>query len=335
MTRGEKRRKVIFDVYSTHLIELLAAMGRAFLLTKPDGTQSRIVQPVYICPLCRSVFDDSAVLTNAPRLTLEDNPPKSLGGKAHILTCKRCNNSNGSDFDSQIAQYFDTGKFLEDGEINSSLDVRVHVDDAHMPSRLEHLDAETIAVHIREVDNPYVAKKFLDAYEEEREQAIDIRFGRAKSNTINLALLKIAHLEAFKYFGYGYLITPAGELIQQTLRDKIERVHGHGVVGKVAKTTKDGLWFGRIGDLRFFYVVYTLRTKKDSYKVGVIIPGWGQEAQQQYLSINEALEGSRMDFVPMKDHSYPFNPPHPGRYQLLWEVMIEADRKGEVFTGSL
>jgi hypothetical protein len=37
-------------------------------------------------------------------LTLEDAPPKSLGGKANVLTCKACNNKCGAAVDYHLSQ---------------------------------------------------------------------------------------------------------------------------------------------------------------------------------------------------------------------------------------
>lgn len=37
-------------------------------------------------------------------LTLEDAPPKSLGGKAHVLTCKECNNKAGQKIDYHLTE---------------------------------------------------------------------------------------------------------------------------------------------------------------------------------------------------------------------------------------
>lgn len=53
---------------------------------------------VYPCPLCARGF-------NTPHpsvLSFEDVPPKSVGGKPLLLTCRQCNNKHGSDLDSHI-----------------------------------------------------------------------------------------------------------------------------------------------------------------------------------------------------------------------------------------
>ena len=55
----------------------------------------------YYCPLCMVGFEYEAVVFG--QLTLEHVPPKSVGGKEIILTCKNCNNSTGSTIDAAIS----------------------------------------------------------------------------------------------------------------------------------------------------------------------------------------------------------------------------------------
>ena len=44
---------------------------------------------LYACPICQRLFDVSAI--DSGELTLEDSPPRSMGGKPIALTCKGCN----------------------------------------------------------------------------------------------------------------------------------------------------------------------------------------------------------------------------------------------------
>ena len=55
-------------------------------------------EPSYGCPQCLDVFVRSSIETG--ELTAEHVPPKSLGGKALILTCRTCNNTSGSQIEA-------------------------------------------------------------------------------------------------------------------------------------------------------------------------------------------------------------------------------------------
>jgi hypothetical protein len=54
---------------------------------------------LYACPLCGKFFAEDALKSG--ELTAEDVPPKALGGKVIILTCKPCNNTAGHSIDAE------------------------------------------------------------------------------------------------------------------------------------------------------------------------------------------------------------------------------------------
>lgn len=58
-------------------------------------------EDLYACPLCRRVFSAEALEGPDPTLTLEHVPPESLGGRALLLSCKRCNNEGGRKLDAE------------------------------------------------------------------------------------------------------------------------------------------------------------------------------------------------------------------------------------------
>lgn len=55
-------------------------------------------QPTYPCPICLTPFTIEAVADK--RLSAEHVPPKSVGGRELLLTCKVCNNSAGTKLDA-------------------------------------------------------------------------------------------------------------------------------------------------------------------------------------------------------------------------------------------
>lgn len=59
--------------------------------------------PVYPCPICLTPFTRDALEDG--RLTAEDVPPKSLGGRPWLLTCKTCNNLAGMSIDADAKDH--------------------------------------------------------------------------------------------------------------------------------------------------------------------------------------------------------------------------------------
>ena len=58
-----------------------------------DGIEFHMAD-AYICPLCLNAYP-----IGSTELTLEHVPPKSVGGKPILITCKACNNKCGADID--------------------------------------------------------------------------------------------------------------------------------------------------------------------------------------------------------------------------------------------
>lgn len=323
MTSGEKKRKFLFMEYASNL-QAYAHANRRVLLGEVDGKKTIHTGPVYCCPLCTLFYIGPInIMGPKPHLSLEDNPPVSLGGKPLILTCSSCNSTYGSTTDHVIGKYLDDGDFLEEGKVNSTLSVRAVVDNAHMPSKLEIRDDGFIAIHIDERINEHVAKKFVQAFEEKNGEAIRLHFWTTKSEKVNGAFLKILHLEAFRHFGYSYLFNQNGEFILNSLKSSIEHIPNHGRLAVLPETVMDGLHCAWVEDVRFYLIVFSIKTLKKTYKIGMPLPGPDEIGRQQYLNLNNKL-GLEIQARFMKDYALPYNSPHPNRYQALWQSFLEA-----------
>ena len=57
---------------------------------------------VFVCPLCLDEFTKSEMLDN--KVSEEHIIPSSLGGNFTTLTCKKCNNEDGSELDAHVIQ---------------------------------------------------------------------------------------------------------------------------------------------------------------------------------------------------------------------------------------
>ena len=114
MSKNDDKRREIFNLYSQQW-ELLK--NHNLLI----GINQKYVGN-YVCPICLRHFSPKDLDQSLPNpLTLEDAPPKSLGGKANTLTCKVCNNTTGSKIDSHLSvrlNELDQKRFLPNTEAN-------------------------------------------------------------------------------------------------------------------------------------------------------------------------------------------------------------------------
>src|ERR1044072_7673073 len=121
MAEPNPKRLALFRKYSANLALLKENGFLSHITPKYDRT--------YICPIClRHFSEEEALNTEAENyLTFEDVPPVSLGGKANVLTCRKCNNTCGTEIDVHLAtrmQEWDKHKFLPGTEANVKIDYK-------------------------------------------------------------------------------------------------------------------------------------------------------------------------------------------------------------------
>lgn len=324
MNRQERKRRFLLEAYSENLINFANSEQKA--IAEPIGDKKVLIQePVYICPLCLTPFKGIVALAaKPPSLTLEHNPPEHLGGKANLLTCTSCNNSHGGKTDHKIGTDLEKGRFF-DREPNSSLTIRAQIGKSHMRSKMIRLNEDTIGIVIDERINDHVAGKFVAAFQEGNFSDIKLYPELPEDDDLNLACLKIAHLDAFRFFGYSYLISSNGRFIVNTLRNKTKPIPAYGLMHMNPPPPLDGLHFATIEDLRFFMVVFTVKSKTTT-RMGVLLPGHGEEGLTEYLKFQKpAMSSHQVTVTRLNDHALPLKPPPSNRYKWLWEQCLSGD----------
>lgn len=218
MSDNYKKRKLIFDKYADNLRFLIEHK----LIENPNPRFDR----TYICPICLEHFPEEALDQNVSNpLTLEDVPPKSLGGKANILTCKSCNNKCGQEIDHHLTERMkelDRSKFLPNTEFNAKFEKEgltvqgtVHVDE----------EGNIKVIHSDKTNNPPVLETYIGGAKEDT--VIDIKFLKSRVNDYNLqvALLKIGYLLTFAKFGYSFILDDTYTRIRNQLRRPTEQLY--------------------------------------------------------------------------------------------------------------
>lgn len=213
MTDNDKRRLNIFNQYSSHLL-FLKESGILQIDLKFDHT--------YICPICLRHFSAADLDQSVKNpLTLEDAPPKSLGGKASILTCRECNNTAGQQIDFHLAERMNeldheaflpvvsfAAQFENNGEVTGGT---VYVS----PER------EIIIRHDIEKNHPEKLQKYIT--ETVKDAPVNIIFQKkADPFRIQLALLKTGYLLTFAKFGYAFLLSEPYDRVREQLRHPAE-----------------------------------------------------------------------------------------------------------------
>lgn len=217
MTDGEKKRKSIFDKYSENLL-FLKGENIIDIELKYDKT--------YICPICLDQFSEIALdQTIENPLSLEDAPPKSLGGKAKILTCKKCNNTCGHEIDKHLTermQELDYHKFKTNTEFTAKFEVNGNTVQGKIS--IDEYGTMT-AYHMDKNNNPIKLQDYIK--NAKKDTIINLQIDKKQVNPINLqiALLKTGYLLTFEKYGYSLILDNSYDRIRQQLRNPLEIIY--------------------------------------------------------------------------------------------------------------
>jgi hypothetical protein len=177
--------------------------------------------PLYVCPLCvRGITEDYIT-----ELTYEHVPPKSLGGKRLVLTCRECNNrAGGKDGVDTHARHGEDQFDLVTRSLKGDRRARFAVGDISMNARIR---TEKNYVEIVGMPGPPgelddVRDAFLrmaNAPPSERPPlSIKFNHGRYTRGRQEVSWLRAGYLAAFAAFGYRYIFRN----LLQVVRKQIE-----------------------------------------------------------------------------------------------------------------
>jgi hypothetical protein len=199
MAAGEIRREKIFKIYAKHLDLLIINNLLKEVSPKFDST--------YICPICLNHFSAKDLkITPLNYLTLEDAPPKSLGGNANILTCKTCNNTCGYKIDFHLTERLrdlDSRAFLP----NTETKVKVKKDGQIFQGTLKIDSKGTMKIYKSKKNNhPNKFEQFINRLETDRKIHMSFEKSKVIPENLQYAILKTGYLLAFEKFGYSFIL---------------------------------------------------------------------------------------------------------------------------------
>jgi transcription elongation factor Elf1 len=265
MTEGGKKRKNIFDRFSKNLI-FLKTKGIIDVVLKYDKT--------YICPICLDQFSEKTLDQSIENpLSLEDAPPKSLGGKANILTCKKCNNTCGHEIDRHLTermQELDYHKFLPNIEFTAKFEINENT----IQGKISIDENGTMsAYHMDKNNHPIKLQDYIKTAT--KDTIIDLQIDKKQVNPINLqiALLKTGYLLAFEKYGYSLILDKSYDRIREQLKNPLEIIYPLDFWFQ-APFPKDtyGVPFITEKGLESICSIFPLKTRASERVFGIIIP---------------------------------------------------------------
>lgn len=289
-SEGDTQRKKLYRVF---LENLNSIRNEDFVQLEADIPNS------YICPLCTRHFtmiDLDQTSNNC--LTLEDVPPRSLGGKALTLTCKECNNTAGSYLDEELRKKLVAREFLE-GVPGAIVDARITLDrELSVYGTASHRKEGGLDVHLYR-KGPNAAPQRSQCIprvrrhlENKKLQEIQFSSNPYKNRNAEVALLRIAYLIAFCTFGNGFLLNenlvPVREQIQKPNEQILPSL---GLINDDFSKIMPGIYLvAEPREMRSFLVIFELTSNRTT-KHGVMLPGPSEPGPSIY-TLPERKSGS-------------------------------------------
>ena len=232
----------------------------------------------YICPLCLKSFEIKQNEDNiGDILTLEDVPPKSLGGTPCLLTCRTCNSQCGHKIDIFLlreVQYFD-----EKNDFAKPKKAILLKNDIKLNATFCSVNGENI-IDINKNNDPRKIidfKKSFSGKNGSSKFSVKVKKCDYQRNVhrAKVAALKTAYLLAFAKLGYHYILNENLDNIRQQILHPEQAVYADEyVVGEndyLPKNIPDDVYLAKINSRKCLAVIYTLKIKNSLHKHQIVI----------------------------------------------------------------
>ncbi len=287
MTKKKDKRQIIFDAYSNQL-KNLKEIELCDIELKFENT--------YICPICFEQFSEEDLdVAKDNFLTLEDAPPKSLGGKANTLTCKICNNESGYIIDYHLVEKL------------NELDIHSFLPSTGSKAYLTHKGVKVqgfvkvdeqgkiTITHLEKTNNPNNLKAYVNQAGKNDITELEFPVSRVDLKKFEIALLKTAYILAFEKYGYPLILSKAFDIVRKQIKNPNQDIYPSGFWTRqsIFNETNKGVHLITTQGFEGFHSIFILRTKAQESGYGVYLP----ISQKTTTEIIEKLKVQKAGFI--------------------------------------
>lgn len=207
------RRERWFDEGATALRRALERSGRRGDLP--------VVGDWYACPCCLKLYAPETVLSRM--LTIEDVPPKAVGGRPMLLTCKQCNNTAGSELDAHAAMQSVGDSLARGTDTERWLAATSRVSGILLRGKARMADGSLLFVGVPQQNPPTVAAAFEAALFRSGSSSLGAGLSLTVHTSFNdararLSIIRAAYLAAFAGLGWTYILQPTLSPVRRQIR---------------------------------------------------------------------------------------------------------------------
>lgn len=207
------KRSRWFDEGASALRLVLERLGRGHELP-PD-------EDYYACPCCLVAHPRAAVA--AKYLTFEDVPPKALGGRPMLLTCRECNNNSGTNFDADAVQKAIADAFVR-GAVTPEVRATSYIDGIPLRGTAKSTESGISLASVPGQNDPKVEAAYMRAMDSlAGDEHASSRFSftvhtRYDETRARVSLIRASYLAAFAGLGWSYILRPEMKFIRDQLK---------------------------------------------------------------------------------------------------------------------
>ena len=298
MTEGDLKRQKIFEVYATNL---------KFLEDNDIINSSYSKSSSYLCPICLQSFNSINDIKNP--LTLEDAPPKSLGGKSDTLTCKNCNNTCGHKIDFHLTQKL---KELDSANLIPGTEMKVKIklgNDSIQGTLIAKKDGVLEIFHSTKNNHSERLTNHMLNIKANSTITAEFLKSRVIPENLEYALLKTAYILVFKKFGYSIILEKCFEQVRQQLLNPEERIYPNGFWFNPPYPKKFcGVYFICNIGIESLLVLFEAKTKYTSRMFGAILPSPVRPIEEVLDNINKRFDSNdgsfKLRLYPSEQNNY-------------------------------
>ena len=276
-----KTIEVMFEAYAAQLKQL--AELKVIHSQYADGHHM-------ICPICQDpltkVLSPSA---NPKSLTLEDAPPKALGGTAIAITCKQCNNSYGGRYEKKLVNRMKHAYFQQlphsvpvpgvidtpNGELNVKY-TRTGVDQAQMELSVRNNNPRRVSTFNSSADR--LSRHFTLSVR---------RHDVGHDQDILASLCKAAYIMIFARMGYVAIMSPALSRLRLQVSNPEQQVFPSAAITsslQLAHLSPDVYFASSDADFSYIAVRFDLRYESLTKNYCLFVP-LISKAVEPYLAL--------------------------------------------------
>jgi hypothetical protein len=188
------------------------------------------------CPLCLIGLDRTAVETR--ELTVEHIVPRALGGRLTTLTCRRCNNTQGSRLDRHVVE---AARARDASEGHDTFRTTVTVGGASLEAELAWTpdrSAANVLTIIPGASDPRQVQAVQDNMVDGAEVRMSFSYGYVP-NRLWLGLLRAAYLCVFRTLGPAYALDSSVVWVRRQIREEDPPSPHLGRIVRAMKTPPD------------------------------------------------------------------------------------------------